>query len=403
MPLPRFFVPRAASEPMPPGRAALLTQLRDTFRLGAGGPQAVVGVDMKGRLQLVTADVPASLTTAVRGQLVHHEATGRSAREVDAVELWLFDPQLVEQAVDTPGVNDPVQLHGVLYGPFDGISPATATRGTLTVTRADVLAAVLDELEEALRVTGPGGLGERCLHLCLPGGLEQELAEGRGIVLAWPSLPAELDASDVANEPVCKGLLFDLLAAMQVDLRAVDPKAAFAGRTIPIPSRPDLERELQAEGWEVKGDTATRLDASLKRGLGSLLTSVLGVPDAMTRRLPPEGTFDEFLALAREALSGLPGWPDARYRSLRSRIRPAGRPLVGTLPTSSPVVPPRPASPSPPPGPRPIPNAPRPPPDWSEDFGPRAASPPGRRPTRVTTFQGRDVLQAVPDWMKDFE
>jgi hypothetical protein len=421
---PRYFAarstgPRPLGTPVP----ALLAQVRDVFRLGLGGPEVCVVADLKGHLHVFGA--PDLLPERLRTQLLHRELAGGRPRTLDVAELWLFDPQVVEQPVNTPGINDPVHLFGRLYGPFGGVRAPSVIEGGLTVTRADVLAGLVDELPYTYVAPGVDGAGPVCSHhLLLPGDTADALAGGEGVVLAWPTIPAELDPHDLANEGLCTSLLFDLLAAMQVDLRAVDPGAPFARRELPVPSRSDAARALEDEGWEIRGDTAVRLDPSLKHGVGSLLTSVFGVPDAMTRALPREGTLAEFVTITRDVLAELPGWPDARAATLRARVRPAIAPPApsGTVPRLPPHTPrpsgsSTPSSTAPPPRPEgpahrsPRAAVPAEPPAWLHDFSASPLRPPARRTTVRTPAAGggrvdgtaQPAAPAIPDWMKDFD
>ena len=76
---------------------------------------------------------------ACAAQVSFHEVAGGSRRLLRAAELYLFELQLVEQAADRPGFDDPVHLYGTLLGPLSPAGLGEVTEGQLTVTRADLL------------------------------------------------------------------------------------------------------------------------------------------------------------------------------------------------------------------------------------------------------------------------
>lgn len=388
----RYFTQTSDPKPLGAPLGPLLTHVVDMLRLPWGSTESVVVADRRGALHLVSDRVPACLPPELRAALTQHELSGAGpTRKLHAATLYVMALDQVEQGPNTPGTDDPVELSGTLFGPFGDPGPASAVRGTLTVTRGELLTAIVAGVDEALVVPTVDGRTGRCLHLFLPGDSEAETTQGRSLVLVYPLAHAELEPPDVANEALVATVLADVLGALQADLRAAGDTGAFAKRALPVASRPDFEAALERDGWEIRGDTAVKLDPSLKKGLGGLLTTVLGVPDAMTRALPPEGTLETFVALAREALAGIP--PSARMRAL------GAPPRVAPAPSR---VPARSAPPPPPPEPTPS--------DWSTDFG----AP--RRTTDLRATAARSLPKpalkpsaspkpaaARPTWMDDFE
>lgn len=362
----------------------------DAFRL-ADGRDAVVVVDRLGNLHLLDEGVPGSLPPALRAELGQHELVrGRPVRRLLAGSFSLLLLERVDQPLNTPGANDPVALSGRLFGPFGLAGSPRLTEGTLTVTRGDLLSGLVDGAREALMTSGVDGHAARCLHMLLPGDTVEATAAKDGLVLAYPLPPAEL-LTEPTNEAAAAQILADVLAGLQADQQAAGVTSVFAGRELPVASRADLERELERQGWEIRGESAVRLDARLKKGISGLLTSVLGVPDHMTRRLPSEGSLDDFLAIAAEALASMPEWPDARARALRALAAPPA-PLRIPSPGDAhrpPPTPPRPAAP-------PQPATPRQalPQDWRADFG---------TPTPRSTELRPAKSKVRPDWMDDFE
>jgi hypothetical protein len=407
--LPRYFTPRSDSSPSRV-RPATIAGLLDAFLLSGRGRtarDAAVVEDLLGGLHVIDDEVPQILPADTRATFSHHEMTNGGLRAIDAQELWLFDLQMVEQLADTPGVNDPVWLYGRLYGPFPGPAEPTATDGQLTVTRADLLAGFVDGFPHATR--HPQG---RCFGLALPGDTPDAIAQGHGMVLAWPLVPAELRPPDPANEAACAEILHDVLAATRLDLERAGIDHPLCRAILPVPNRADLVAELEREGWIVQGDTAIQANKVTRSGLGSLLTSVLGAPDGMSRKLPPEAGIEAFVDLARETLAAFPGWPDARHAALRARFRdrrPRGavqHVLADPTPPPAPHTPraqPTPRPPTPPPAvsPRTPPGTP----DWMGDFvnaHKDAAHPPRlTRPGPKRTDSGS--IPKKPGWMDDFE
>ena len=149
------------------------------------------------------------------------------------------------------------------------------------------------------------------------------------------------------------------------------------------------------------------------RGLLGGLASVLTTPEI--RPIPPQAELDALLKLCRELLPTLPGWPEARYRSLRAlRIFGDGGQKTGSarqnilnIPGNSNLgynsenlgsaIAETPAA---------APFRRDREPDWLEDFGGNV--PPRRTPLRAP--EGRPEYKKKPSpstgrpaWMDDFE
>ncbi|MGZ3461579.1 MAG: hypothetical protein ACXU86_24070, partial [Archangium sp.] len=152
---PRYFVPHAASpsELVRPDPTAVVHAV-DAFRLEdalLGEQEWLVCTDIEGHVVALPASERALLPASTQAQLTHHELTsGRTPRRIAASELFLFSVELVEHPADAEGVNDPVYLYGTLLGPWPSDSPQRVP-GQLTVTRGDVLAALVHGAPEALR------------------------------------------------------------------------------------------------------------------------------------------------------------------------------------------------------------------------------------------------------------
>ena len=290
MALPRFFVPRAGAVPEGRGRDPVAVLL-DVFAIQATGAppeEWVVGLDDRGLLVAQPREPEEQRPPAVRADLVGNEG-GRGRARVLAVEsLHLFEVFGIDRMPDVPGLDDPVCLHGALLGPLvPGPEARLCQRmeGQLTVSRGDVLHGLIAGARDAFvhfdRVTDRS---MRTMHMLLPGARLEELSRGCGAVLAYPVLGADAAVVGPGNESLVDEILNDLVTAVW---REIDHDRAVARR-------------------------------------GSRLFSFLG---GGRRALPPQGTTDDFLRLAAEALESFPGWPVPRAEELSARVRRAtGRP-----------------------------------------------------------------------------
>jgi hypothetical protein len=432
--LPTYFIAssdRTARSAEPPDISAS-THIVDVFRTAEGGERSnewVVTVDALGSLQAFRCDERAAFPQALQSELAFQELISSNASRVLHVrEFYLIGARYLDQPAQAPGVNDPVQLFGTLYGPYRNVQDfaINALDGQLTLTRADLLDALLRGAPHAFRYPSPSGENRnapRCLHMALPLDREEAIADGRGVALAYLLMPADLMLSDAANEVLAAQMIYELLSAFKQDFRKEAPQHPLVGIDLPVPSRPILERQLQAEGYVIQGEEAIKQSAKPSTFTG-FLASVFGVNEKRLK-LPAEGRLEDFLRLAHITLQALPGWPTPRAAALRQRVgslnpapeRPVPRPAPSPPPASS--EPPQQA-------PKPV-TQPRPPkdavvwtkpgtkssrPDWMEDFTePVKKEPVKKQPDRSPKSGGRagekdepDALRKrKPDWMKDFE
>jgi hypothetical protein len=403
---PRYFVPHAASAAEPVrSDASEIAHVVDAFRLEAPHlleQEWVVGIDALGNVHVVPASERDALPPATRAQLAHHEvASGRTPRRIAASELFFFAVELVEHPANAEGFNDPVYLYGHLSGPWPSDAPQRVP-GQLTVTRGDVLAGLVHGAADAFHYvqTPESPATPRGYHALLPGDRPERLAEGRGLVLAWPSVPPELQVGNASNGPMVARVLHDVLTQLQEDARANGGPEPLARMELPVPSRAMAIADLEMRGYEVKGDVAI-----LRRNHPGLLTRMAEWLRAEKVKVPEEAGAPGFLEVARRALGALPGWPSETERVLRALVRAGGSapPPRGTpVPTASASVPKRPLPPREPPKP------PRPD-DWMRDFlDAHAASHPGGTQPKLTrakpafTAPPPPAKPGTPAWMADF-
>ncbi|TQF11492.1 hypothetical protein FJV41_33860, partial [Myxococcus llanfairpwllgwyngyllgogerychwyrndrobwllllantysiliogogogochensis] len=335
MNLPRYFIPHAATPPEPvQSDASEIAHVVDAFRLDSNHalePEWLVGLDALGGVHVVPASERGRLPASALAQLTHHEvASGRTPRRIAAPELFFFSVELVEHPADAEGFNDPVYLYGHLSGPWPGTSPQRVP-GQLTVTRGDVLAGLTQGAADAFHYaqTMESAAAPRGYVALLPGDRPDVIAQGQGLVLAWPSVPPELQMGNASNGPMVARMLHDVLTQLQEDAGANRGPEALARMELPVPSRAMAIAELELRGYEVKGDVAI-----LRRQHPGLLTRMAEWLRAEKVKIPLEAATPAFLELARQALAALPGWPTEAERALRSRVRAGG----GSPPVSAPRV-----------------------------------------------------------------
>ncbi|WP_233582784.1 hypothetical protein [Corallococcus sp. CA053C] len=365
MSTPRYFVPHAASPAEPvPCDAAEVVHVVDAFRLEPaylGESEWFVCTDVVGQLQLIPGSDRARLPASVQAQLAHHEvAAGRPPRRLAATELFFFSAEMVEHPADAEGFNDPVYLYGTLTGPWPG-NAVTRVPGQLTVSRGDVLAGFAHGAQDAFHYVKDAESRDApsAYHALLPGDRAEQLAQGRGLVLTYPAVPAELQAHNVANGAQVANVLHAVLAQLQEDARANKGPQAIAALDLPVASRAMAIAELELKGFEVKGDIAIPRPTK-----GGLVGKLAGWLQSEEVRVPREAPLSEFLELARRVLPLLPGWPTETERTLRAHV------LAGSLSpgASTPrMTPPR-APPRDAPLPPRLPTPPARSSDWMNDF-----------------------------------
>jgi hypothetical protein len=404
---PRYFVPHAATpaEPVRPDASALVNVV-DTFRLEVrylGEHEWIIGLDAVGQLLAVPGSDRAQLPASAQAQLAHHEvSSGRSPRRIAAHELFFFTVELVEHPEEAEGANDPVYLYGNLIGPWPG-EELKRVPGQLTVSRGAVLAGLVHGAEDAFIYAPDAEIKtlQRSYHGMFPGDRPEVIAEGRGLVLAYPAVPEELQTRNAANDRLVADILYEVLIQLQEDARKHSGPELLRQMELPVPSRIQAIADLETRGYEVNGDVAI-----LRKPRGGLVGKLAGLLSGEKVKVPQEATAAEFVELARRALAVLPGWPNDAERVLRpliragnsTQIRPGGVPGIPI--TSTPVVQ------------KPLPPRPAPPParptDWMKDFLDAHTPPGGMKKAKIS--RSRPNIPALPpkksnqppEWLSDF-
>lgn len=326
---PRFFTARANEVPRLLPDDVTLEHAVDAFRTGGRHTvehEWVVALDAEQSLRALPESMRARLPEPLPAELAWNEVSrpGRTLRSIDAPRFFLFNVRLLEQPGDAPGLDDPVYLYGAMSGPWPSDTPHVVD-GQLTVSRGDVMQGLVGCATQAFHyagtASGVGALASRCYHMLLPGGREEDIASGDDIVVAYLLPPPGLALGGVGNDLIVAQALHDLLGAFQEDLVRNRSTAPLATMRLPVPSRRFLEHQLQAQGYEIKGDVASRKRAA--KGFSGMLGSVFGT-DRETLDLPPEASIEDLLGLAQQGLGALPGWPSPRSVALGRRLMASG-------------------------------------------------------------------------------
>jgi hypothetical protein len=354
-----------------------------TLRGSRGTHELLVGTQADGALSVVEND-RSQLSQRVTAQLAFHEVASGKKLTLDVAELYVFDLQVLELLMDAPGINDAMYLYGTLRGPYPATkgSPVATVEGQLTVTRSDLLSALVDGTHDAFAYR-PEGHGSRCVHALLPGERGDVIDGGHGSVLAFPLAPAWTLDSLIPNDRVASQIFYDVINALYRDLK--EPLE------LPVPSRATIDAELKADGFTIEGDTAVR---SKRSGiLGALM------PEREKRTLPREGTLDDYIRAAGLALGKL-GIATPETLALRRR-----RGVITPAPSASRPIPTAVASTPKPPaaseGRQPRPRVETQPTDWMKDFV-DAHRVPGRPAPRVVAPARAVTTKKSPAWMDDF-
>jgi hypothetical protein len=389
----------------------------DVFRTCEGPDRFIdwiVTVDGRGGLHAVRSEKRETFPEALQSELAYQELiSGQPRRTLQISEFYLIGARYLDQPAQAPGPNDPVHLYGTLYGPYRSVqdNEITAVEGQLTLTRADVLDAIVHGAPHAFRYPSPSGEDRnapRCLHMMLPADREDAIVAGHGIAFGYLLMPSDLMLSDAANELLTSQTIYELLSALKHDLRKDSIQHPLCTATLPVPSRPMLERQLETEGYRIEGNEAIK-QASSASGFTGFLAAVFGTNEKRLT-LPPEGRLEDFIRLAHVTLTALPGWPTPRVAALRQRSDVSKLSPQRPIPKVAgvPVEPPRPApmpaasSPAPPKQPPPWkkPVSKKTQPEWMKDFEQTEKDhEPATRPEKPAKAKG----PKRPDWMKDFE
>ncbi len=275
-----------------------------------------------GHLQLRNINDPKPLPANLRNQLAFDEiATGSKTRELDVCSLHLLNVQMMEQPVDTLGLNDPIILHGTLSYAFGTVQEVL--QGSLMVSRADFLDAIIGGAEYAFQYSTAGieGRAARCFPLFLPGNRAESTRHGADLVLAYPLLPTDIIDKTPGNESLIQQMLYEVLTSLQEDLDAEGVDNPLRLEDLSASEREKIEQKLLDDGYVIDGDIAFR---NTIKSNWQPLRELIDLLKPLTRKevkLPYKHSLDELLQLTSEAFADIEDWPPPSTVAMRSKYR----------------------------------------------------------------------------------
>lgn len=415
--IPRYFAgrPDASRDDLPAEIDP--TQVIDNFFVSGRvltDQEWAITVDPYGRLQGWVINDKNVLAPELQSQLAYNDvACASGVRCLDTRRFYLFHMQLLEQPADAPGINDPIYLYGTLYGPYPecGAEPSPGIDGQLTVTRADLLDGIVNGAQFAFRTAPDGGSGPavRTFNVLMPGDRDEEIASGNGLVMMYPLHPAEMIHAGVQNEIIISQLLYDVLASLKEDVTRQKINNPLRNTVLPVPNRFVMEQDLISQGYKIKNGVAIRSKLVSTNQFSGVLASVFGDMAADRLELPPEGSVDDLIEIARDCIYRLPGWPPQRTVALRNRCKTASSDVRARASMAAPLKTPIIHTPQAPEvhAPSAVPQSAdsrRPArastPSWMQDFI-QSHNKSGSPPPRITTM-AQPRKQSGADWQKDF-
>ncbi|MBS1953810.1 MAG: hypothetical protein JST89_06490 [Cyanobacteria bacterium SZAS-4] len=300
----------------------------DRFRLSRGIIQSPIEccivLTNDGHLELRNLGDSKSLPANLLNQLSFDEiATGGKVRELDVCSLHLLNVQMMEQPVDTLGLNDPIILHGTLSYAFG--TAQEVIQGSLMVSRADFLDAIIGGAEYAFQYSTAGveGRAARCFPLFLPGNRTESTRHGADLVLAYPLLPTDIIDKAPGNETLIQQMLYEVLTALQEDLGSEGIENSLRLEDLSALDREKIEQKLLDDGYVIDGDVAFRKKiVSNWQPLRDFI-ELLGPLTRNEVKLPYKHSLDELLALTSDAFAEIADWPPPSTVAIRSKYRKA--------------------------------------------------------------------------------
>jgi hypothetical protein len=322
MPSPTYFQPDTSqtATPLPSCEPA---SLLDAFYLATRTPSepkkktkllvAVVGC-VGGFIKPLIGDAVWALPDHLQRQLRAVKASKRDKmRTIETDVLDIFTMDTAEQRA-MPGFNDAVAFFGRWCGRIKlGEISERNQVGSLHVGRLDVLQAFQRGLPEIwhhpeIRRSEDAAV----FHFQVPTGVAYRAGgasdEEPGLGLVYPVFEEYLFHSP-ENTAISMRLVYDMLVALQKDLRAAQAKHQFVAMTIPVPNRLSLEQELMNAGYEIRGDEAVLLGTELlnapKDSWSTRLRKWHVARDAERVTLLPQATAEDYRRLVMQALDAV--------------------------------------------------------------------------------------------------
>jgi len=367
----------------------------DMFR--AEGSEWLVTLCNDDQLRRIPVDF--AMPREIKNELACHRVSCPQVRTLGFKEYYLMDVRTLD-CEEGEKHQRMARLSGTLYT-LDGAYGA----GELVLRVSELLYALCQAALNPFRYA-QGAF----YPLALPGDTEENLRQGKGLILAYAVPPVEIRGMGFSNEDWTKQAFFDCLNTIQADLKEDKPKAPLSLMTLPVPSRAMLIAELKQQGYQILQDKAIAT-ARTNTWAGRML-KVFGSLTGQGLTLPPEADVAAYAKIGRDTLQSVFEPVPFRMKALmafNAVKTPGNSPPLTPTPPAAPNVP-RATAPPPEPPP-PTPQLPRQPvQDWMSDFagGPTA---PTHRPKNPTPTPPPKPAKAPPskpspskpDWAKDFE
>ncbi|MBI5497744.1 MAG: hypothetical protein HY904_22245 [Deltaproteobacteria bacterium] len=317
---PRFFAPSGPPVAIPPPPA----QARVVDRFLYEREPWVSRLDDAGHLHATREDAVRARGGDVVRLLNAHELAG-AARTFRIRGIWLAQFTAIETTLDTPGINDSIELRGRLHGPFPSGQPFSWP-GRLTVTRAELLDGLVRGLAHAFRVSLSATAEESVVGAVLPGGDLAATVDRHGVILAYPCGGDDTWAA-AGNQAQVRQFFYALLDQMRAEQAAERPRRLAAAQ-VPAPDQAWMEARYRERGYRVQNGTAVRKRSGM---VGRFFPERVAVA--------AQGTARDFAVLSQVALGEAEGWPSARCRALAPLVEAAVVRWTPDLPDGVELVP----------------------------------------------------------------
>ncbi len=428
---PDFFRASGNETPVSSELARVQQVLLDVFHLKDPNSDTVHTLAVVGCVDDVIDVVPVGdLHPSLQGSYQQARVSKRDKfRYIEAAEMDFYSISNISQQTDHQGFNDPITLRArvsarakIVLGKLE--IKKVLHQGELTVGRLDLLHAYASS---QFPISTFGENHAQINQLIVATRPLQAVEKRQGIGLVYPIIDAGT-IEQMGNNHIMMRVTHDLLAFLQKDMLDQGITHPFVSAILPLPNRERVERELEAEGYVIKDDTATRsTKKSTTPASGSFIDKLRQLLPSWSQeqiQIPPQATPEDYVQLIREVLLVISTPDDKRLFSTLSdvsfdQLKP--KVIVPAQQLPKPITPtPRPIAPSPVtrpesrPGGQPKPKPKKRPtepvrPDYSADFAPLVRPPvqvdaqDWRNDFAATSSKPTNTISDASDWAADFE
>lgn len=341
--LPAYFHPERATGIAHEQLTGLPANVIDAFYVQSsadGATDMVYVVGMRdGTVKAVINAPEQDEDTLIRDQMRSLQVSQRETfRGIRAQNLSLLSVTHIELGPATQGLNDPVNIHGMLNSTIrTGLQEAQAVplqaNGVLTVGRLDLLRAYREGTAHAFQSLSEHGVRSFMIPLHVPAGPVPAVEQGKDIALAYTMFsPAVFEQAD--NSYLTLSLAYDLLTSLKEDMKACGIRGMLTDVDIPVPNRALLEAELRNEGYRIEGNQAVQADEAVhgEGGLLKRLRQMAAEWSAERIELPREATHHDYLYLIDRTLEDVSTSEDiAMARTLGGAVTSRMKPIARNL------------------------------------------------------------------------